>query len=414
MNKTKHKTPSFLTTAIVTVIVVFVLCFAIQLELLFRCENYVTKHELNMANLVKFATIEQLEKRLQNEPSNYIVSVKLAKLYEGLNEKARANKLYSDAVKKSGRTNYTLYNYALFCAKQGLFAIASGMAEEISGKNTKNIRYKAEIYEKIADVMFEYEEYKGAVSAYQISYKYAKNAQDEKYYNSVKNKYSYSYVKLADSLIEQKMVQEAIVALNNSIKVKETQIAKYKLGLIYIDFDKQKAQKLIEQVFKQEPYLVNPYIYNTLLNDLIDIAMKENNHSAINYYSVKYNSFKLAMEDIYLYKKDIAIDGSEIIKKKDKYYLVFNIKNTTKTKISQLFMDIELYLNSRRYRISKKVVYLSHALFPYGVIMGYKIQLPSNIDIVDVKNHNYLIIKYFAKKRTKAPNTLIKIDSLNF
>ncbi|MBQ8476784.1 hypothetical protein IJ531_06965, partial [bacterium] len=151
MNKKNAKSPSLFATMAVTAVVVVVLCFAVELELLFRCENYVTRHELNMANLVKFATIEQLEKRLDNEPDNYVVGIKLAKIYEGLGDFARANELYTDALKQSGRSNYSLYNYAVFCAKRNMFAIAASMSEEISGKNAKNIKYKAQIYELIAD-----------------------------------------------------------------------------------------------------------------------------------------------------------------------------------------------------------------------------------------------------------------------
>ena len=76
------------------------------------------------------------------------------------------------AVKKSGRTYYTIYNYALFCAKRGLYAISSALAEEIINSNKKGIEYKARIYEAIADKMYSDGEYRGAVNAYQVSCKY--------------------------------------------------------------------------------------------------------------------------------------------------------------------------------------------------------------------------------------------------
>ena len=44
MNKLS-KLKSFIITAIVTAIVVVVLCFTVELALLFKCENYITAHE---------------------------------------------------------------------------------------------------------------------------------------------------------------------------------------------------------------------------------------------------------------------------------------------------------------------------------------------------------------------------------
>ncbi len=414
MNKKYNKYVSFIVTAIVTSIVVLVLCLIVELSLMFKCENYVNRNELNMANLVKFATIEQLEKRLKNEPDNYIVMVKLAQIYEGLEKYQEANKLYAKAINRSSRSNYTVYTYAVFCAKRGLYAISTSLAEELSASTKKTIKYKSEIYETIGDSMMNHNEFDAAVKAYQISYKYAKNVKNKLYADKIAHKYAYSYVKLADSLIEKNMVPEAISALNNSIKIKETPLVKYKLSLVYLDTDKQKAQKYMEDVFHSEPYLVNPYIYNSLLNELITKSKNANDLSALNYYSVKYNRFKQTMEDIYLYKEDIIISDSRIEHEKDKYILVFTLKNNTKYKIDQLYLDIDFFLNTKRYKVSKKVVHLARTLGPYGELKDYRINLPSNIEFVDIEGHNYLILKYFAKKSVKAPNTLVKIDSLNF
>ena len=414
MNKKYNKYSQYLVTIIVCSIIVLVVCMIVELALMFKCENYITHNELNMANLVKFATMEQLEKRLNREPENYVVMVRLAQINEELNNKSAANKLYEKALKFSARSTYVIYNYALFCAKNNLYALSSALAEEIISKNKKTIRYKSEIYETIADNLEKNNEYDGAVRAYQVSFKYAKNVNNKNYLNRITNKYSTAYIKLADSLIEQNMVSEAISALNNSLKIKENALAKYKLSLIFLDVNKIRAQKLMEEVFIEEPYLINPYIYNSLLNELINNAKNSNDRSALNYYSVKYSRFKKSMGDIYLYKDDISIENSYIKTEKDNHYLVFTIKNNNKYKIDQLYLDVELFLNTKRYTVSKKVASLSNTLGAYEEFKNFEIKLPSNIEFVDVADHNYLILKYFAKKSVKAPNTLVKIDSLNF
>ena len=414
MSNNRNTYLKFLTTAIVTGVVVFVLSMAAELDLLFRSGDYVTKRDLNLSNLVKFATIEQLEKREKNEPNNYIVKLKLAKLHDELGNYKEANRLYKDAVNKSGRSDYTLYNYALFCAKQGLYTIAASFAEDISSNSKKNINFKAKIFNQIADTMYENKEYLASVSAYQIAYKYAKNSDDKKFYEEVKDKYACAYIKLADEYVKNNLIKEAISALNNSVEIKETQLAQYKLGLIYIESDKELAQRLIEKVFKNEPYLVNPYIYTKLLDDLINENLKTENKTKLNYYSVKQNSFKEKMSNIYVYKNDVIISNTKIFKKKDDYYLVFDLKNNTNKQIEQLYLDIDLHLNSRWYRLTKKIVRMSKVLHAYDLLEGYVIKLPSSVRFVDVKDNNYLIVKYYAKKSLKAPSTLVQIDSLNF
>ena len=404
----------YLSTALVTAIMVMVLCLIVEMALLFKCENYVTKNELNIDNLVKFATLEQLEKRLKNEPANYVVMVRLAKIHEELGNSYSANKYYVNALKISGRSPYVLFNYAMFCADNNLYAVSSALAEEISSTNKHSIEYKMKIYERVADKMLANKEYEGAVKAYQVAYKYSKTVKEKKYKKRIKDNFAYAYIKLADKLVEKEMISEAITALNNSIKLKETPLAQYKLALLYVDSNKIKAQKLIENVFYSEPYIVNPYIYNKLLTELIDEATASNNQNALNYYSVKYSRFKKTMEEVYLYKQDVEISNSVIVKDKDKYILEFDLTNKTKYKIEQLYLDIDLFLNSKRYKLTKKIVHLSDTLSPYGELKGFKIKLPSNIQFVDIADHNYLILKYYAKKSVRAPSTLVKIESLNF
>jgi uncharacterized protein involved in exopolysaccharide biosynthesis len=120
------------------------------------------------------------------------------------------------------------------------------------------------------------------------------------------------------------------------------------------------------------------------------------------------------MKEVYIYKQDIFVDGSKIVKDKDGYYLSFNVKNNTREKIDQLYFDIDVILNLQKYKISKKIVHLSEVLMPKETIKDVRIKLPSKLDIVNVKDYNYLTLKYYAKKRFKAPTTLIKIESANF
>ena len=77
-------------TVLVTIVLIFVFATVVELELLFRCEKKVNFEELNMKNLSKFCTIEQLEQLKRNNPNNGIVDIKLANLYASLNETSKA------------------------------------------------------------------------------------------------------------------------------------------------------------------------------------------------------------------------------------------------------------------------------------------------------------------------------------
>ena len=235
MNNKIVKFTSFFITILVTFFVVLIFSFVIELTLLFKCENDVTRRELKINNLVHFATIEQLEHYLKSNPDDYVAIIKIAKILEDLGRKAEANKTYLYAIKVSSRANYALYHYAIFCAKNHMYLTSSAFAEDMIGHSKRTINYKGKIYEIMADGMFEDKEYLAATKAYQIAYKYLKNVEKNKHLSELKQKYAQSYIKLADQQISDNMIDEAIVSLQNSIDIKETPFANYKLGLIYLD-----------------------------------------------------------------------------------------------------------------------------------------------------------------------------------
>ena len=405
----------YIITALIAGFVAFIIALTLELELFFRCEDYVVKNELNMANLVKFATIEQLEKNIRLNPKNYVAAIKLAKIYEEVGQLDLANKLYQNALKFSERSNYTLYNYATFCVRQKLFVLSSALCEEIKGNSPKEYKYKADIYELTGDTLDELNEFEGALRAYQISYKYAKNIKDSVFLANIKKKYANEYINIADKFVEKNEIDNAIAALENSIKINDSPIANYKLSLIYIEKDKIKAEKYMRKALEKEPYIINPYIYSSLLNSLLTVAKMADDVAAINYYNTKLNKFKTKVNEIYLYKSDVAIDNTSIIKKKDDYYyLDFNLTNKTKYKIEQLFLYVEIIINSKTYQTNKKVIHAGKILYPGQSMEHVQFQLPKDLELINVKFNNNAIIKYYGKKRTKAPLTLLKFSSFYF
>lgn len=405
-------------TMLVSFFIVLVICFCVQFELMFRCEQNVNVNELNVDNLSKFWTIEELEKQLLKEPDNYILNVRLAVLYESLNKLEKANEFYKNALKLSGRSNFSLYSYAMFCARNELFVFAATLAEELSGNNKQTNLYKAQIYEQLGKTFDKKNNIPASVNSYQIAFKYAKSIGDSKLINSIKAQYSSAYIKLADLNIKNGDIRQAASDLENSLKIKNTALANYKLGLIYLESDKYKSEKHINKAFFDDVYVVNPYVYNSLLNDLISEAQLLKKQGLYNFYNSRLSRFKTKLVESYLYKNQVLIDNSTLVSKKTLFkkqenYLVFEIKNNTKDDLKNLFLKIEFFINGQKYILEKKVINPSHPLDAFDVLRYENLVLPSEIKIDELSKSKDIFARYFAKKDKNAPWILLKIDFLN-
>ena len=171
-------------------------------------------------------------------------------------------------------------------------------------------------------------------------------------------------------------------------------------------------------MFNKNPYLVNPYIYNKLLNDLITEAKSANDAGDLNYYSVKLNRFKNQLLKYYIYKNDILVENVFLIAekkpfaKKTDYLLYFDIKNNTKFVLKSLFIKIEFIVNSKTYTIEKKVISYRNPIDYYDLAKQVNVKLPAEVQFSGIKND--ITAKFYAKKRDDAPWALLGIEQLNF
>ncbi len=413
-----NKITKYFGTVFIGLLIVIFFSFVAELELLFRTEKEITNRQLNTANLSKFCTIEELERKLAQNPDDYFLTIRLAQMYEAINKLDKANDFYKSALALSGRSNFALYSYAIFCAKNNMYVFAATLAEELEGNSSKVNLFKAKIYEQIADNLDKQKNYPASVKSYQIVYKYAKSIGDLKFLNSIKEKYSQEYIKLADYHMSQDDVAQAIVDLKNSLEIKESPLANYKLGLIYLNTELALAEKHINKAFFKDPYVVNPYIYNQVLTSLLEHAQKAKSGSLTNYYNSRLNRFKKLLKTSYLYKTDVSIENSALITKKsflkkDKHYLFFEIKNNTKENLENLYVKTELYVNGNKHVIQKKIITPTRPIEPYESIKSLDIELPKDVQFNNLKQNNDIFVRYYAKKKEEAPWVLLNIDFLN-
>ena len=419
MNK-KVLFQDFITTFIATCVVVFFIALTIELHLLFKTEDDVYNETIKIEHFTEFYTINDLEKKLLESPNSIAIMLKLARLYDLADEDDNANKMYQRALKTSNRSNFALYSYALFCAKHGAVAISTSLAEELIGDRATTNIYKGRIYKSIGDYLYNSEQYQAAVMAFQVAYKYAKTMKDKEFLDVVKTSYADAYQKLADIRIKDKDVNQAISDLENSIQLFNSAPANYKLALIYLEVDKKHAERYMSKAFKIDPYIVNPYLYNFLLDDLIKISKDSGDVADHNFYSLKKRIFIKNLKEKYIYKGDIVLDNSNIQFSSKKlfhnkvYSLFFDVHSTTKEPIKNLFIKADITLNHQLYSVTKRVVSPSHVLEPYENIEQVRFDLPETLVFYDLNKQNDIIVKYYAKKHLKSPWTLIKIEMINF
>lgn len=418
MNKTKKiNFKEYSITIFMAFLIMLAIGFVVEIDLLFKCEKSVNFSELNTENLAKFCTIEELEKQLKKTPDDVILNIRLAKMYESLDKLDKANDFYKSALSLSSRSNFALYSYAMFCAKHDMYVFAAMLAEEMNGNNKKTNFFRAKIYEQIADSLDKSKNYPACVKSYQIAYKYAKSLGDLKYLKQIKEKYSISYINLADYNMELEEVQNAISNLKNSLKIKKNALANYKLGLIYLSEDKRTAEKYINKAFFENPYIVNPYIYNNLLQEIIKETQILGKENLSNYYNIRLVKFKNKVKEAYLYKDEILIDNSILLSEKSRFgkikkKLFFELKNNTKEPMNNLYLKVELHINNEKHIFERKVLSQTHALDAYDVLEYKDLILPDEIKLNDL-NKNDIFVRYFAKKAQNAPWILIKIDFIN-
>jgi len=418
MNKLIKIIKQYFPTMFASLLLLIAICFVVQLELLYRTEKKVTYDSLNIENLSKFCTIEELEKQLLKNPDDYILNIRLGQMYESLGKLDVANDFYKTALKLSGRSNLALYSYAIFCAKNDMYVFAATLAEELDSNSKRTNYFKAKIYEQIADTLDKKNNLSASVKSYQVVYKYAKSIGDKKYFNSIAEKYANEYIKLADYNMSINEYEEAISNLKNSINIKNSALANYKLGLIYLNNNNELAEKHINKAFYDDYYIVNPYIYNSVLTKLIEEAKILGNNGVLNYYDLRLKRFKKVLSEVYLYKNQIVIDNSALITKKTffnklKHMLYFDLKNNTDKDLNNLFVKAELYINGQKQVVTKKIITPTNSLELYSDFVSFGIDLPNDIQFNNLKQNNDIFVRYFAKRAKDAPWILIKIDFLN-
>lgn len=279
-------------------------------------------------------------------PDNYIYNSKLGLLYELKKDYTNAEVNYKLAIEKVPYHIYKpYYDLSMFYIKLNRLITAENCIEKLGEKPVKTlVKYKAEIYTKLGDKYYDLGDYVDASLKYQEAYNYYKVLKDKKKLKELKANLASAYVYLAFEEVIDMNIDNAIEYLNQAKELINDPLIRYRLALLYTKTNPELAEQYFEEVFKEEPQLIN--------YDSITEFYKEREASALEYddsikaklYEFKINKMKKYYVDNLLSTSDLAIEkakGHIIIKpfrKKFKVELVYDIKNISKYNINSLFL----------------------------------------------------------------------------
>ena len=348
MNKDFSEFQEYIKTIGWTLFVAIIVVFIMVVDLRINAGN--KKLPLERAGITEYKDARMGLDRLyyleKENPKDYIINLKIAFLHEILKENDKAQENYEKALVKSNNAPFALYKAAVFYAKQHNTQRAINLAIMFPvTKDKRTYEMKARFFAELANTFLVEKDYPNAIKTYKVSYKYARNT-DDNLENKIAKEYSNSYSEYADDFISKNDPIHGLQMLKNALEVYPDPYSKYKLGLMYQNVDDVKAQKYIEEVYSERPEIVNIELYNKLLNTLIEDFNRNGEFSRANFYRLKLENFKRKLVNNNIYKDDIEIVNININKKrrivftKGKYNITFDLKNNSNYPIENLFIKV--------------------------------------------------------------------------
>lgn len=377
--------------------------------------------------------IEKNKYLLEQHPENYKIDSKLGFLYETKKDYKNAELEYKAALSKVPYYEYKpYYDLALLYVKLGRLEEAQALMDNLGEKPSKKlIKYKAEVYSKLGDKYYDKADYEEASFKYIKALDYYEVIKSNEKEKQLQSSLASSYVYLADQKIAEMKIDEAIIYINKARLVIKAPILTYKLGLLLSQTNPELASQCFDEVFKQEPTLINYEEYYNLLNKLARNAEYEDNPAKTALYEYKIKKIKKYYNENILSVYDIQISdevGKFSLNKLFRNYKVsisLALKNTSKYDIDSLFLEVVFKDEGEVIdRYSKQIVEKISPLktgekFPLLYVQTKKIQVTDQfpkevtVEIYASKNQDSrkllldkLIVKPEVKKANKTKNWL--------
>lgn len=401
-------------TLFVAVIVVAIVVVDIRLNVGEKSSQDIFSKEMTNISM----SLDELKYLEKQHPKDYMINLKIAFLYEVLKDNQNAQINYKKALEKSDNSPFALYKAAMFYAGIKEYSVAINLAELLPDCPDKNIfELKARFYTKLANSFLEDEDFANSVKVHKIALKYAKNTNSD-VENKTREDFAAAYNKYAEKYINENDPGHAIQMLKNALDVYPDAYAMYKLGLIYQNVDNEKAQYYMEKAYDTKPRIVNPEIYNKLLENLIKQLKDEGEYSKARFYSLKLDNFKRKFVNTNIFDGDLEIKDLKIITKRKKffgkrrYYLCFDIQNKSSYSIDNMFIKFSIQpRGGKPFEVEQKVITRNNPLNAGKTTQDIEISLEcENYDMFS----KYAQIQIFARKNIRSPWVMVDYLTVSF
>ncbi|GBF23325.1 hypothetical protein tpqmel_0729 [Candidatus Gastranaerophilus sp. (ex Termes propinquus)] len=331
----------YIKTAVVTFLCIVVVLTIVIVDVGHTTHERVNKILKTKIELVAQASeLENLYLEQERHPKDFMINLKIAMLHELFEEPEEAGINYEKALLKAPSNPFVMYRFALFNVEQRQYEPALKLIESLPDRGAM-INMKEHFYTSLSNAFAQDKNYPEALDAAKIAYKYSR-ALSRKEQTEARKNLAEKYILSADYFVDRGDGEKAIVELKNSLKIESTNLAKYKLALIYKKNNPEEARKLMEEVFNSEDMrLVNLELYYNLLVRLYDEAVLNSDKNAVNFYSHKKNKLQKIIDNSYVFKDDLVIANLTIEKRKSGFLeysdLVFDIENRSNSDINRLW-----------------------------------------------------------------------------
>lgn len=419
MNKDVSEIEEYIKTIGWTLFVAVIVVFIMVIDLKINAGN--KKIPLEKKERMEFSDarmgLDQLYYLEKRDPRNYVINLKIAFLHEILKENEKAKENYEKALAKSNNAPFAIYKAAIFYAKQMDTQRAINLALMLpAAKDKRTYEMKARLYDELANSFLLEKDYPNAIKTYKMSYKYARNTDDD-LKEKIAKRYSNSYSEFADYFIRNNDPIHALQMLKNALEIYPDPYSKYKLGLMYQNVDDTKAQKYIEGAYSENPDIVNIELYNKLLNKLVEDFNEAGEFSKANFYRLKLENFKKKLVNNNIYKDDIQILNLNIEKRskfiflKNRYNITFDLKNNSKYPLNNLFIKVIIKPRGENtFESEKKIINRDNPLMPDKLIKRILIPVQCRDDLFG----QYGEIQILAKKNIRSEWTIIDYLTVSF
>lgn len=283
----------------------------------------------------------------EQDPDNYKINLKLALLYQIKGDFKNSESEYKIAISKAPFDEFgPEYKLALLYLMQNRLDDAEKLMNSIDERpNKKLIGYKGDIFSKLGDKYYDKADYEDAISKYRKSLSYYEIIKSKKI-KTVKNSMASTYVYLAEEKVKELQIDDAIELLEMAKSIVDAPIIKYKLALLLMQDNPDRASKYFEEVFKEEPSIINYEGYYKFLSSLAEQADKNGEFALAELYRHRIKKIEEYYQSNILYVEDLKIDCEKSRIKlnnwKKKYNISLNlrVKNVSGYAIKSLYLFV--------------------------------------------------------------------------